>query len=188
MVADQDEKWRLDFRAKYGETIDAALKILKPGARYDECRELIEYRILDREFELGQKSAISYSRTKPAKLAAGRLGDALRRVDHLLKDKNLDVEIELCFPKGAIVEWLARCQELAAAPSLKKAIHLQAEKKRRAVQEARGLMQRFGSSDVAISAKPGGDFCRLAAVLYGEPNADLRNQCRVAVRKKRGSK
>jgi hypothetical protein len=173
-----------EARAYYDDKINEALKIIRPGARSAECREDIDTWLIESDYEFGQKRATSYWRTKPAKRSARRLAEVLRRVEHVLNDERLDAEILLSFPRDDIKAWRRRCEELAAAPSQKAPKRLEAEKKRRAVIAALNLISRYDGSPV--SAKAGSKFCRLAAVMYGETSVDLHNQCRAALRKKRG--
>jgi hypothetical protein len=57
---------------------------------------------------------------------------------------------------------------------------LNALKKRLAVAEAYQLLQKYGSK--RVTATKGSKFCRVAALLYGDPEADLINQCKAYVR------
>jgi hypothetical protein len=43
------------------------------------------------------------------------------------------------------------------------------------------LPLKYASGDAGNPAK-GGKFCKLAAVLYGAPDADLQNQCKAFLR------
>ena len=172
------------IRVEYAKRVQQAFALIKPKAvRRDACRYDVEEALIEID-RIGLDSAVSRPRTKAAKKAAGRLAGALERVEVVLKDRGLDTYIRICFPKAELSRWKLKCQELAKTTS-GKLVRTNARKKRLAVGEASWLMDRYGGRAVATK---GSDFCRLAALLYGDAKADLTNQCRAYLRKKRGQK
>jgi hypothetical protein len=176
------------IRIAYAEPVRRAFALIKPKAEWrDACRYDVETALIEIKFIIGQLRANSYPRTKLAKLAARRLVRALRHVETVLKDKNLDFSIKKFFPRTELLKWAVRCKGLVETPS-GKLKRTNAEAKRLAVREANSLMRDYGEPGAARDTTKGSTFCRLAALLYGDPKADLHNQCRAALRKKRGSK
>ena len=76
----------------------------------------------------------------------------------------------------AITRLLPSSERYASEPSSNLA--RSAHKKRLAAQEALWLMRKYR---IDIVTTKGGTFCRLAALLYGKPRADLVNHCRAAL-------
>jgi hypothetical protein len=179
------------WRGEHAEQVRRAIALIMPEARWqDACREDVEMAIVELDLDVHQLRSDFHLRTKPAKRAAKRLALALRRVEVVLKDQNHDASVYMFFPRTELLKWTARCEEIAETPSGKTKRKI-AEAKRLAVSKARGLLFKHGASDAADDATRGSRFCRLAALLYGDPNIELHNQCRVLLResrKKSGSK
>lgn len=176
------------WRIENAEPVRCAIALIKPEVQWqDACRDDVEMALIDIELTDGQLRANTHRQTKPAKLAARRLANALRRVEAVLKHGDLDITIGLFFPRDELIRWTKHCDELVKTPS-GKLKRKSAEAKRLAVSEAHLLMRRYGPPDAAKNTRKGSRFCRLASCLYGQPKADLHNQCRAALRKKRGSK
>lgn len=174
-----------DIRATYANRVSRALSLIKPKAELrDDCGEVVTTALIEIEFIVEQDRATSRPRTKEAKKAAGRLASALERIEVVLKDRSLDFYIKMFFPKAELLKWKLKCQELAKTTS-GKLVRTNAYKKRLAVGDAYRLMTSYGGRAVATKDS---NFCRLAALLYGDPKADLHNQCRSFLREKRGQK
>ena len=139
----------------------------------------------------GLLGAKDQGKTKQGKQAAGKVARALRVMRIALKDDKLDVALKAYLTMNISLKTLQAlerlCERLSRASSGKLPRKV-AGKKRLAVTEALTLMEKYCTSE-ANNATKGSNFCKLAAVLYGEPDADLHNQCATAlriVRKKRG--
>ncbi|MBR1157197.1 hypothetical protein [Bradyrhizobium sp. JYMT SZCCT0428] len=171
------------FRAKHAETIRRALALIAPSRQPSEaCRYDVETAIVD----LQRYRNRAREEFKLAKLAAARLEAALCRVEFLLeKDKNLPLDVLMFFPRAEIARWRLDMKKAAEVKAPVKTSQKDADYKRRAVLAARSLMHH---SSVAIDAKRGSRFCKLAALLYGKPTADLTNQCKAAIAVKRRRK
>ena len=169
---------------KLDQVADLAVKLIAPVGGVDACREAVKDLIAENGVELANRKAMS--KTKAARKAAGRVASALYRLEVALKDEDLDAGVKAILSPVVSGQWRKLCEEIAEPPSGKKEPRWGAEEKRIAVQMARQLMLRF--SKEKISAKPNSSFCKLAALLYGKPSADLSNQCKEALSKKRGSK
>ena len=165
-----------------------AVALIKPKAnRRDACRLDVEGALIEIEFMDAQLRSGNNNRTKLTKQATRRLARALRHLETVLKDKNLDVRVQLFFPRTELSKWTAHRKDLVNTPSgkLKRA---KAVKKRHAIGEAHLLMLNYAGPNAAKNTSRGSTFCRLAAVLFGKPAEELHNQCKEALRKKRGQR
>jgi hypothetical protein len=146
----------------------------------------------------------SFVRTKPVKLAARSLYKALDRLRVVLNDKNLPDDLRRMFPNtdGGSVQlmgdcpsaekdkkgfddhndWLPQWRDRAERAGYDKSrfkFYLEADVKRFAADRAYDLLARF---DREISAqKKNSAFCKLAALLYRNPEDNLREPCRKAL-------
>lgn len=179
---DEQDSTIAAFRAKHAATIRRALALIAPASQSRKaCRYDVETAIIDLE-HCGNRIGEEFKRTK---LAAGRLAAALRRVERLIKNENaLGNHVHLFFPHAEIAKWRSELEKTASAKAPAKKTQKDANAKRRAVHEALGLMRH---SSAAIEVKRGSVFCKLAALLYGKPTADLTNQCKasISLRKRR---
>jgi hypothetical protein len=113
----------------------------------------------------------------------------LRRVEAALENKELDSALKgvarMRFPSERVRE-LARCCEDCAAARTGKLIRKRAAAKVGAVEHAMRLMIEYAMPySEADNIKKGSRFCKLAALLFGSPAADLSNQCKAAKSKAR---
>ena len=148
-----------------------------------------------------------HGNTKRAKLQAGRLSAVIRRLRATLGHPDLDKHLRSFFPDmdvpGILAkdfartvplrspddwlqwhetgrwldEWLERAE--AAQSKKGKTIRLNATKKKQASLHAVHLLKVFKKE---ISTARGSRLCRLAALLYGQPRANLQKQCREVLR------
>src|SRR5262249_36510496 len=81
------------------------------------------------------------------------------------------------FPPEKISDWIRQCDKLAKTPSgqPKKS----SDPKLRAAKEALYLMHKYGAH---VATTKGSNFCRLAAILYGDEKADMQHWCRRALK------
>ena len=86
-----------EWRNENAKQIDAAVKLLRPESRYDVETALIEMKYEYRQLRIG-----FIDKHKPAKLAARDLAKALERVQRLMKNKDLPIQLHLGFPDEAI--------------------------------------------------------------------------------------
>jgi hypothetical protein len=161
------------FRAKHAETIRRALKLIAPVRRSSKaCRYDVETAIIDLQYDRN----LAGKEFKPAKQAAARLAAALRRVEVVAKHKALGIDVHLFFPYAEIAKWRSDMEKRAKAKAPIKTARKDADAKRRAVSAALSLMR---YSNVP-NADKGRHFRKLAALLYGEPSANLVKQCQAA--------
>lgn len=151
--------------------VQQAVKLIGPSA----CQEDVEYdmdavAVMNTTALSNRKAA-----TKRAKRAAGRLAAALRRVEDAAKSQDLDTSISL-FPRETISKWKRHCEKLAKTLPRKPAPN--ADAKRLAAAYALNLLRKY---DKHVATTKGSNFCRLAALLYGDPKADLQHQCRAVL-------
>jgi len=168
---------------KLDQVANSAVKLIAPVGGVDACREAVKDLIAENVLALAARK--SMSKTKAARKVAGRVASDLHRLEVALKNKDLDPGVSI-ITLPSVIQDRSFFEKMAEPPSGKKEPRWGAEEKRIAVQMARQLMSRF--SKEKISAKPNSSFCKLAALLYGNPSADLSNQCKKALSKKRGSK
>jgi hypothetical protein len=177
------EEAAVAWRAENADLVRRALSLIEPERQWhDACIEDIEMAIVELQLDVSQlRNDTIHNNSKLAKRAARRLADALRRVEVVLKDKNLDASVHLSFPRNKLRGWIERCDEKARTPS-RKSKRTTAEAKRLAVMRACLLLFKHGTSGAADDAARGSRFCRLAALLYGDPKVDLHNQCAAYLR------
>src|SRR5258708_12291529 len=103
-----------EWRNENAKQIDSAVKLLRPESRYDVETALIEMKYEYRQLRIG-----FIDKQKPAKLAARDLAKALERVQRLIKNKDLPIQLHLGFPHQAIEKTLEPCKKFPPTPSSK---------------------------------------------------------------------
>jgi hypothetical protein len=125
--------------------------------------------------------------TKQGKLAAGKVARALRVARIALKDARLDLALKAYLTMNISPEKLQalehHCEKQARfrSGSLPRKV---AERKSAAITAAVALMKQYCKGEADNAAK-GSPLCKLASLLYGQPSADLSNQCKTALREAR---
>jgi hypothetical protein len=143
------------------------------------CRMDVEQTLTDLGHALWVADFYSFGVTKADKGKARQIARALRRVDDLVRDfEKRDFPLNR-FPFDELTKWKKVFTKMAGTPS-PKTTRQNALKKRLAVAEAYQLLKKYGSE--RVTATKSGKFRRLAALLYGDPKADLINQCRAYIR------
>jgi hypothetical protein len=182
-----------EWRKRRQKEIDNAVAIINPQPRQREaCREDVEREGMRLFVGVGMKRFADKSKTKEGKVAIGRLAKVLRRLEIVLKDENLDGVVAAAavtrhISPEQIADGIDCCKEIQKARTTGPLVRKDAEAKRRAVHCAHALLTKYNKRE-AGKATAGSPFCKLAALLYGKPEVDLHNQCRAALRKKRGAK
>jgi hypothetical protein len=177
-----EEKEYLEYaKDRWGKEIRAALKVIKPKASLrDDCIAEIADSLNSIGIELANLGALTVNMTKKGKAAASKVAAALRRLQTTLNNPDLDMQFEF-FPHSEIDKWLGVCDEIAATPT--REARSTDPKHLLAAREALFLLSYYAPDrDKAIATTKGGRFCKLAAVLAGEPDADLHHACRAARR------
>lgn len=160
----------------------AVAQIKPPRKRIDECKKLVRSAIAESSESSNTIATARWvSPSQDKRDAAERLHVALSRLQSALKDPDLDRDLRLLSP-DQLDDWLK--QTIAAgAEKTGKTIQLKALRKMIAAEQAIDLLVHF-NKDKEISAKDKrGPLCRLAAILYGDPEANLQYSCRVVLRK-----
>jgi hypothetical protein len=184
-MAEPDED---TLRREDAERVRRALGFVKPAPlRREECREAVDIALINLDYGISQRHAAEHRHTKAAKTAVDRLAAALRRVDVALKSKDLEEYTRLQFASIAAdwQYWLERHKSKVPSGTLTR---MDAERKRRAISAAHVLMKKYGADGAAEDTRKSSDFCKLAALIFGKPTADLSNQCKAFCRKRRVSK
>jgi hypothetical protein len=119
--------------------------------------------------EHGKKIGVFEAALKRLRAAINNLPDPLR--DRALKDKALDHSCQ---------DWLAVCKDLRNGRGINKPRRDDALLKRVAAEQAFRLLTYYKADDV--DASRAGRYCRLAAVLYLDPKADLTRYCREKIK------
>jgi len=121
---------------------------------------------------------LSKPHTKAKKIAAQRLGNALRRLRYVLKTHKDELDFYLSlFPDiDQIDKWIRQCDEVKRAPAPRRA--RDEPWKREAAQLAFVLLRAFSGSGRALTVTPKGQFNRLVGVLLGNPRGNYTYICR----------
>ena len=183
------------------DNVSRALALIAPAPdRRAECRASV--RAAFTMVSNNPFARMYHGNTKRAKLQAGRLSAALKRLLLTLNHPDLDADLRSVFPDmdvpGILAkdfartvprraaddwlqwhetgrwldEWLQRAQ--AAQSKKGRTIRLDATRKKQASLHAVWLLRVFEKD---VSSVKGSRLCRLAALLYGHPNANLQRQC-----------
>jgi len=179
-----------DWRSKKDKLINDAVRLIVPlRQRRDACLEDVAKTTLHIAFANAFLRGQDQVKTKQGKKAVGQLAVALWRVEAALENKELDSALRaiarMRFPSERVRE-LARCCEDFEAARTGKLIRKGAKAKVDAVEHAMRLMIEYATPQrEADNIKKGSRFCKLAALLFGSPAADLSNQCKAAASKAR---
>lgn len=178
--SDEEREYLEYAKDRWGKEIRAALKLIKPKASSrDDCIAEIAYSLDLISVELANLSATIINTTKKGKSATSKVAAALRRLQTALNNPDLDLRFELFFPHSEIDKWLAVCDEIKTTPT--REARSTDPKHLLAAREALSLLSGYAPDrDKAIATTRGGRFCKLAAVLAGDPDADLHHVCRAA--------
>jgi hypothetical protein len=164
-----------EWRAQNAKRIEMAVKLLGPKARKD-----IETALIEIEFE-HRKLLGGFKPNKFAKKAIKKFLPSLRRVEMLMRDRNLPYEVRY-IDAITIKAVLERCEKIANAPPAKNP-RKEAELKRLTIRRAAALMKHspVKPDDPAFRKA----FAALAKALYGK---DVDLQCAAYLREARKAK
>jgi hypothetical protein len=153
------------------ETVRLAAAIIGKSA----CRRDIEIAFYERESEDRRRGRLNLSQNKQNRQTLVRFKAALRK----LRGEFMKLPDALRHPlmssqfDGHCAVWVEICDKLLARRPDKP--RRNAASKRLAATQALRLLTKY---DKPVETKRNGAWCKLAAVLYGEKNADLRRYCR----------
>jgi hypothetical protein len=164
---------------RYGLLWGSAISDNSRHSARDVCRMDVEDALTDIGFALFIENFYVFGRTKADKGRARQIVKALRRVDDAVRDFDKPKFPFVGFPFDELRRWKRIFAKMEETPS-EEITRLNALKKRLAVAEAYKLLEKYGSK--RVTATKGGKFCGLAALLYGDPKADLINQCKAYIR------
>jgi hypothetical protein len=151
--------------------VEMALELLEPENNA-ECRKQV-VAVLEQVAVLKHyEQTLTAPFSKAGKASARRLAAALRRVERELKHVAVH-ELKAMISPEQIAAGIKACDEIAATPSYPPKRN--ADDKRWAAAAARALLQRYKQP---VKTTKNSRFCRLAAVLYGTPDADFQHPCR----------
>jgi hypothetical protein len=174
ILDDDNRRAERDFYQQKAERIARALDLIKPdGEQRRACCAVVADAIAELEVDAANRHWVRHPKTKRAKWAAGRLLDALRRVEVVAKSEDQGLVVQLAFSHEMIKSWIERCDEMESEPT--RLVARDDSKKTRAAERAFALLRRHGRKVVTTRDSV---FCRLAAVLFGESDADLEHICR----------
>jgi hypothetical protein len=172
-----------------------ALIIINPQLdQHDKCKQDIESVLKRLEHDAIVDFAINRPRTKSGRLAARKLGAALKRCAATLRQQHLSVGLQqLCGLRyfrhihDAAEDYLeaARHCEAFAQQRPKKLPRAKADAKRRAITAAFWLLTTYGSKAVSLEAAPRSNFCKLSSLLFDGGKTNLVNQCKAELRNRR---
>lgn len=152
------------------------------------CREEVEHEVAWMQFDVTSRRHSLWNESKQAKGANEKMAAALWRVEAAHKSEHLEPIFKNMFPVKTVQKWRRHFEAAAATPSRKAAPSAKI-KKQAAARHALNLLDRYnlrdGRSVWATTTRNKSLFCRLAAVLYGDPTADLQHYCRAELRKRK---
>jgi hypothetical protein len=119
----------------------------------------------------------SQRRGNPGKRALARFHKWLRDGQKLTQDPNLSNEMRQIISPAALARWIELVNEERTKTGGKRYPY-KAQKKLSAAVEAHHLLEQFNKK---ITAEKRSTFCKLAALLYGEPRASLQWACRQVI-------
>lgn len=116
-------------------------------------------------------------KSKPAQRAADRLHKALKDLQRAHRDWNLSDELYAIVPDGLPRRLIEQFNAANAVQKKagKKRVNIKTRMKEAAATEAHHLLRQFNRK---ISITKDSTFCKLAALLYGDPQANLQYNCR----------
>lgn len=185
-------KWHDEARAAWvaanPDLVRRGVALLKPAADLrDDCRQAVEVALLEVPGTVDDVTHREYSKTKPAKRAAAQLAVALRKLAAAVKNEDLDDDLRpSTVDANELVRLAHQCEKAATIPSGKTPRRKTLTKDLSAFW-AYNLMLEYAGATEAENAKKGSRFCQLAALLFGEPAADLSNQCKAMIRRRKKS-
>jgi hypothetical protein len=163
-----------EFYKQEAERLARALDLINPDKEQRRaCCADVADAIAELEVDAANRYWVRHPKTKRAKLVAGRLLDALRKVEVLAHSKDQGVFVQLAFPREMISSWIEHCREMEREPT--RLVARDDSKKTRAAERAFVLLRRQGRKVVTTNNSV---FCQLATVLFGKPDADLEHVCR----------
>jgi hypothetical protein len=120
-----------------------------------------------------QASWASLRPDKKKKDAVARVAEALHRLDAALANTSFPSNLRKRFPRAELSRLRFQCEKLGyePLPAPRKDVH----DKRIAVGEAASLLFEL---DRPLTLTRTGEFCRLAAALYGDKDTDMFDRCR----------
>jgi hypothetical protein len=158
-----------------------AVELIAPEARERyECWCGVEDAFKEIGYALYLERFCATTSTKSQRKVARQLAIVLKRIGNALPELFNDPDFPVRgFPKAELLKWRPILEEIGDSRPRKRP-QMNALKKRLAVAEAHQLLRKYSST--RVTATKGGKFCRLAALLYGDPKADLINQCKAYIR------
>jgi hypothetical protein len=186
---EQVPKWGLINAEQVGRIV----RLVKPKPKeLEACREDVERITFQLSYENALHRELEKRRTKKGARALTKLGTLIRGFTIALKDEDLDSKI--AFEVGAVFPSIEDLKRLSNTylrlaetnkPGRGKSPRKKTKAKREAIARAHALLVKYRTPVVANDAKNNSLFCKLAAVLYGEPSANVSIQCQEYIRDNR---
>jgi hypothetical protein len=151
--------------------VDRAVAIIGHPACRDDVEQAVE--------SIAYQHAFATRRSKRGKAAARNLARALRHVQIALQNEHLFPWLAASLNEQKVAGWIDHCDAIAGRPLKGANERWTGAAERRAVEEAYELLRKYGRP--ATTTK-GSQLEQLAAILYGNANADLHHYCRAVVR------
>lgn len=162
------------WRKANQKVIRRALALLAPENR-TECEDLLATEMI----ELWYLNNLHGKFPSAEKKAAARMEITIRRLEIAALDDDLSSALRLFFP-SEVLNKFAEQARMEATRRLPRAASLKpANSRRRAIRAAHRLWRRYASR--SLSLRKGSPFCKLAALLSGDPEADLSRQAKAAL-------
>jgi hypothetical protein len=177
--------------------VNRAVELIGPDKdRRDECFNAVHVALEEvKVSEAGLRKKF-HRNTKRAKRAAGRWATGIRRLQDIFVDPNIPAENVLIIGGSdhltdsefqdqlretwrLLVKWRQQAEAVQKQTGRLK-FQFDAEKRKNVAEQAYRLLQQFNRE---ISATEGRVFCRLAALLYGDPKAKFHSPCSKVMRR-----
>jgi hypothetical protein len=167
------------------ETVRRAVALIGPDkGRHAECENAVRVALLMARGSAEDIQRHSRRRGKTGKHAVDRLHKGLQVVQKVIQGQNLPPELRQIISSLISPDDLARAIKLVNKERIKtgERYPYKATQKNMAAVLAYDILRQFNKK---ISATKGSAFCKLTALLYGEPGANMQYTCRTFLEDKK---
>jgi len=164
--------------------VQRAVALIDPGEDEKlraQCKNAVHVALSMTRGSAKDIQRVAQRRGKPGKQAIARLYKVLQDLERAIGNPNLSRDLQRVISPDDLASMINRVNEERITTD-KQRYPYKASKKLAAAEEAHHLLQQFHKK---ISMTKGSAFCKLAALLYGEPHANLQWTCRRLLKDKK---